>query len=110
LEEKDIPNLKSEKRIGVIYKLAVRALFNEPAEKGGIATNLVVITRNAGNELKINFDERMVQENMFLPHRPNATSDNLKKVINLVFQQTGINPHYEIFVLSCIGSENFEKE
>jgi len=65
LEENDIPNLKSEKRMGVIYKLAVCALFNEPTEEVGIATNLVVIARKTqNNQLKINLDERMVQENM----------------------------------------------
>src|SRR2546427_37753 len=84
-----------------------------PTEIGkqiGIATNLVVFARKTpSGGPKFTLDEKMVKSYIYTPHNPYRAKENLHKVINLFFQQEN-NPNYHFFILSCLGSENFEKE
>lgn len=109
MPEKDIPNLKTEKRIGVINGLAVMTdLFSDQRE--GVVHEVVVIVRKIPNqELVINFDSKSKDILSLTKHT--ATNDNQKKIVNLAFRQEGVSSQgHEVSILNVIGAENFCQE
>jgi predicted ATP-dependent protease len=103
-----VPDLKTEKRIGVINGLAVMTdLFS--GQREGAVHEVLVIARKIPNQgFVINFDKKSQDG---LSFKTTATNDNQKKIVNLAFQQEGINSQgYEVSILNVIGSENFRQE
>lgn len=133
IPEPDIPDLKAEKRIGVINELAVKVdiergssneYMEEMKRKGGsgyweipylgVSRKLVVIVRKipAGGP-KINIDENIQESPMdFDNYDKNTTRDYMENLVKLAFgQENNTNSQqHEISIITCLGTENLGKE
>lgn len=120
IPEPDIPDLKAEKRIGVINELCVMFNFDRldkdiPKEEKknldkyvGLTKNMVVIVRKIpdGGPI-INIEKG--QFNAPMVHK--QIGYHTKKIINLFLSQEKINSaNYQISVLDSLGVENFGQE
>lgn len=125
IPQTDIPNLKSEKRVGVINSLHVllgiptsilyddsisiedKKRRHEDGSENGFVRNLIVIIRNKPTgEPSIKIDSKFPQSG------PGGDRQNYcRKLINLFCQQEKVNLNqYQICLLECIGAEYLEKE
>ncbi|KLL02493.1 MAG: hypothetical protein MRERC_1c092 [Mycoplasmataceae bacterium RC_NB112A] len=125
IPETDIPDLKAEKRTGVIRELAIIPDF-EKLSRGeldfsnpnltpykGVSRNLIVVVRKIpNNELKINLDNNIQEAPIDFESDKNATRNYIQELVNFTLsQEKSINPkQYEISLLWSLGIENFQKE
>lgn len=121
MPEFEVPNLKTEKRAGVINQLGVinnpdrfdKNLSEEEKkkldERAGSAQSLVVIMRKisgSGPIIDIDKGRTIVPGHKKLDSAPHA-----KKIVNLFLEQEKINPaDYQICVLDSLEAENFNQE
>jgi hypothetical protein len=132
IPEKDIPDLKTKKRIGVINELGIKVDIErsgskeyreEMERKGGsgywempylgVSRELVVIMRKTTGSSKINIDENIQESPLdFDNYDKNTTRDYIENLVNLAFsKENRINSqHYEISIIVCLGTENLGKE
>jgi hypothetical protein len=116
----EVPDLKAEKRVGVINELGVihnpdklnRSIPEAERQKldnhAGSASNLLVIMRKfSGSVPIINIDKGQVA----IPGYKKNVIHYTKKIINLFLEQEKISPaDYQICVLDSLGAENFDRE
>ena len=119
IPETEVPDLKTEKRIGVINQLAVMyALIDRDIPKEerkkmdkyvGLTQNLVVVMQKIpGGGPVINIDKGQFDISI---HARKEPADYTKKIINLFLNKENVNPlHYQISVLDSWGAENFGQE
>lgn len=120
IEEKEVPDLKAEKRIGVINELFVTYDFDYLLDKSkkireeddiyvGGTKPLVVIVRKVSSGGKINIDKAYFNAPFTLEGKD--AGFYAQRVINFTLNQEGLNPsQYEIFLLSALGTEYLGKE
>ncbi|MCE8162682.1 MAG: hypothetical protein I3273_02085 [Candidatus Moeniiplasma glomeromycotorum] len=121
----DIPDLKSEQRVGVIngltylFGLPASILYDKSipqAEKlrmmkddsvSGFSRNLVVIIRKKSpNDLSLNLDKKFPGASPY-----GNTRQYIQSVITLFSQQEKVNlSQYQISLLECLGVEYFNQE
>lgn len=120
IPELETPDLKTEKRVGVINELGVihnpdrlnKNLSEEERQRldnhAGSAQSLVVIMRKIpGGEPIINVDKGQT----IIPNYKKNPVHNTKKIIKLFLEQEKINPiDYQICVLDSLEAENFNRE
>lgn len=120
IEEKEAPDLKAEKRIGVINELFVTYDIDRLLDKSekieeeddlyiGGTKPLVVIVRKVPYGGKINIDKGYFNAPFTLEGKD--AGYYAQRVINFTLNQENLNPNqYEIFLLSALGAEYLGRE